>query len=102
MKNTYHPFRVPLADARKAMQLSQAELGRKLGWPQSHISKIERGLVDPHASNLLEMARVLGFELLLVPKRLLPVVKIVLRGELPQTLSLPEALLRENKEGDET
>ena len=43
------------------------------------MSKIERGTVDPQLSNLLEIARALGLELMLVPKRLVPAIRALTR-----------------------
>ena len=42
-------------------------IGRKLGLPQSHISRIEQGLTDPRLSTITDMARLLDQELVLVP-----------------------------------
>lgn len=39
----YRRFRHLLAEARRAAGLSQAELSRRLGRPQSFVSKYERG-----------------------------------------------------------
>lgn len=69
------PVIAELATARREAQLSQRALGKKIGLAQSHVSKIERGGVDPQLSSLLEMARALGLELMLVPKRLVPAVR---------------------------
>ena len=43
--------------------------------PQAHISKIENAAVDLKLSSLVELARVLGLELMLVPRRLVPAVQ---------------------------
>ncbi len=61
-----------LKAARLAMRINQSELGKKLGMPQSHISKIEQGVTDPRLSTVADMARVLDQELMLVPRQLLP------------------------------
>ena len=63
-----------LAKARTEKGLTQAELGQRLGVPQSHLSSIERGRTDPRVSSLLELARVLDLEIMLVPRELVPVV----------------------------
>ena len=67
--------------ARQDKGLKQSELGGKLGLPQSHISKIVQGATDPRLSTLTDMARVLDWELLLVPRAMLPVIRAVLSGE---------------------
>jgi transcriptional regulator with XRE-family HTH domain len=69
-----------LKQARKAKQFSQTDLSKALGLPQSHISKIESGKTDLRLSNLENMAHVLGFELMLVPKLLVPYVQASIDG----------------------
>src|SRR5512143_532022 len=54
---------------------SQAELGRRVGLPQMHISKIESGKVTPRFDTLLESVRVLDHDLILVPRDRIPVVR---------------------------
>ncbi len=75
------PFREALIAARKAKGLSQAALGDMLGLPQSHISKLERGLAEPRLSNFIDMARCLGLEPVLVPLPMVAIIKAVIRGE---------------------
>ncbi|MBV9330822.1 MAG: helix-turn-helix transcriptional regulator, partial [Alphaproteobacteria bacterium] len=57
-----------LRSARKSQRLSQAALGAKVGAPQSYISRVENGGVDLQTSSLVELARALDLELVLVPK----------------------------------
>ncbi len=64
-----------LQTARKSKNLSQRALGAKTGVPQSHISKIEAGTVDLKTSSLIEMARALDLELMLVARPLVTTVK---------------------------
>ena len=70
-----------LKSFRLANGLKQAELGQKLGLPQSHVSKIEQGVTDPRLSTVLDMARVLDQELVLVPRQLLPQLRALLYGQ---------------------
>jgi HTH-type transcriptional regulator / antitoxin HipB len=79
MNFPFHPLVAELAAARREAKLSQRALGKKVGLAQSHVSKIERGAVDPQLSNLLEIARALGLELMLVPNRLVPAVRALRR-----------------------
>lgn len=66
--------------ARQAKALTQKELGQRVGLPQSHISKIEKGAVDFQISSLVEIARALDLEVKLVPRAALPTVEGVVRA----------------------
>ena len=46
-----------LMGARKRKKLSQRALSKKVGMPQSQISRIENAAVDLQASSLIELAR---------------------------------------------
>ncbi len=59
---------------RKEKGISQRALSAKVGLPQGHISKIENGRVDLQTSSLIEIARALDLELVLIPRTLLPAV----------------------------
>ena len=52
-----------------------------MGLPQSHVSAIETGKVDPRLSNIIEMARLLDLELVPIPRALLPAVRAMLGGQ---------------------
>jgi transcriptional regulator with XRE-family HTH domain len=69
-----------LKTARESGGLSQRDLSAKAGVPQSHISKIEGGGADIRLSSLIELARALELELVLVPRHLVPAVEGVLRA----------------------
>ena len=71
--------------ARKAKGLTQKALGAKMGLPQSHISQIEAGKVDLRLSSLQEIARLLDFEPVLIPRPLLPAVRSIISGDRQQT-----------------
>lgn len=68
-----------LKQARESKGLSQRELGARIAVPQSHISKIESGTVDLKASSLIEFARALDLEVVLVPRSLVPAVEAMSR-----------------------
>ena len=51
--------------ARNRARLTQAELGRRLGLPQSQISRWERGQVEPSLETLRRLVRACGLELTL-------------------------------------
>ncbi len=72
-------MRQALIEARRQRGWSQAELGQRVGLPQMHISGIETGKVVPRFDTLLEIVRVLDYDLLLVPRDLVPVVQSLTR-----------------------
>ena len=84
-----------LKSARQEKQLTQRELSEKVKLPQSQISKIENGVVDLRLSSLVELSRALDFELMLVPRKLLPAVQSMTRKT---TRSAPE-FAKSSKEG---
>ena len=69
-----------LRDARRTRGLTQRALGDRVGLPQSHVSKIEQGIVDLQLSSLAEMARALDLEIRLVPRPLLSAVDGVIQS----------------------
>lgn len=69
-----------LRQARKDKGLTQRELGKRVGLPQSHISKIESGAVDLQVSSLAEIARALDLEVKLLPRRALPAIEGTVRA----------------------
>src|SRR5271163_2323458 len=72
-------LRRELKAARLERGWSQAELGRRLGLPQMHISGIETGKIVPRFDTLLDLVRVLGWDLLMVPRSLVPAVQALVR-----------------------
>ena len=80
MKYSVEHIGTILKNARLEKGLSQRALSVKSGVPQSHISKIESGLVDLQTSSLIELSRVLDLELMLVPRTLVHTVHALQRG----------------------
>ena len=74
-------MRCDLKEARQDRGWSQAELGRRVGLPQMHISGIESGKIVPRFDTLLDLVRVLGYDLLLVPRSLVPAVQGMIRDQ---------------------
>ncbi|PWG62713.1 helix-turn-helix domain-containing protein [Sediminicurvatus halobius] len=75
-----------LKAARKRKGFSQRALSARTGLPQAQISKIESAKVDLRLSSLVELARALELELMLVPRKAMPAVQAVIRsteGESP-------------------
>ena len=68
-----------LKSAREAKKLSQRALGEIAGMPQARISKIENAAVDLQASTLIELARALDLDVMLVPRKYVPAVKGLIR-----------------------
>ncbi len=58
-----------LNQARRAAGISQRELARRSGVPQSSIARIERGQQIPRADTLEKLLEGCGFELRLAPVR---------------------------------
>jgi transcriptional regulator with XRE-family HTH domain len=81
-----------LIAARRRAGLSQRALGAKVGVAQSHISKIERAAIDPQLSSLMELARALGLELMLIPVQLVPAVQTLRREAAPDPRQLPSTI----------
>ncbi|WP_182119613.1 helix-turn-helix transcriptional regulator [Acidovorax sp. FHTAMBA] len=61
-----------LAAARKAHQMTQAELAERAGLSRMTVQRTEGGDLDPRYSTLAEMARVLGMDIIAVPSSLRP------------------------------
>lgn len=68
--------------------MSQAALAKLAGVPQSHISKIENTGVDLRISSLTELARALDLELMLVPRKVVPAARSLIRQARPTPISL--------------
>lgn len=68
-----------LKAARHQRGWSQRALSMRAALPQSQISRIENGDVDPQLSTLLELARALELDLQLVPRSALTAVEAVVR-----------------------
>ena len=86
---------------RKKKGLSQRALSAKIGIPQSHISKIENGMVDLQTSSLIEIARTLDLELILVPRNLLPTIRALQNPSLMQKSTPAYQLPNEDDSDDD-
>ena len=69
-----------LKAGRLAKGLSQRALGAKAGMTQAQISMTEHGTVDLRLSSLMELARVLDLELMLVPRKAVSAAQALLRS----------------------
>lgn len=72
-------FSERLRDGRNAKHLSQRELSKLAGVPQSHISRIESNQVDLRLSSLIAIANALDLEVALVPRQAMPAVQSIAR-----------------------
>jgi transcriptional regulator with XRE-family HTH domain len=78
-----------IKDARTRQGVSQRELSANSGVPQAQISKFENGSVDLRLSSLVALARALGLELELIPRKAVPAVKSIVRSTAqPPTIDL--------------
>jgi transcriptional regulator with XRE-family HTH domain len=66
-----------LAEVRERLGLSQAALATSLGVSQANLSRIENG-TDLRVSTLVDIARSLRLEPMLVPKEHVPAVRALL------------------------
>ena len=69
-----------LKKARLQKGFSQKAVALMTGLQQSHLSKIENGLVDLKTSSLIELLRALDLELMLIPRILVRTVEALQRG----------------------
>lgn len=75
MVESIQPFIEQLQMARTLKGLSQRALASKVGITQSHLSKIEQGKVDVQLSTLLNLARVLDCDVVIVPRHMVAVIQ---------------------------
>lgn len=80
MKELIQEMVLLLKEARIKKGLSQRDLSAKIKTPQSHISKIEQGLIDLQVSSFIQMARSLELEVMLIPRPLINAVQGILRA----------------------
>lgn len=92
-------IRTLLKTARLKRGLSQFKLGELVGLPQMHISHIESGKTAPRFTTILELARVLGCDFLLVPRSLVPAVQSLIREQ--ENESAPRPLYADDSETNE-
>jgi transcriptional regulator with XRE-family HTH domain len=68
-----------LAERRRERGLSQTKLAERLGKSIPNVSRIEHG-ADLRVSTLLDVARELGLEPMLVPSEHVPAVRALMRS----------------------
>ncbi|OJW51116.1 MAG: hypothetical protein BGO67_12365 [Alphaproteobacteria bacterium 41-28] len=67
-----------LLKARKEKGFTQSELAKLVGLPQGHISSIEQGKIDIRISTLVQIARILDHEVMLIPRQFNSLVKAII------------------------
>lgn len=80
--------------------MSQRALANLVGIPQSHISKIERGLVDLQVSSLIQLSRVLDLELMFIPRILVSTVQALQHG-IQENATRPRPMYRLEEDENE-
>jgi len=95
MNPSLKDFSNHLRAARVAKNLSQRDLSKLAGVPQSHISKIESNQVDLRLSSLAALANALDLEVALVPRKAMPAVQSISRQAARATLAPPPAVTEE-------
>lgn len=74
-------MREALRETRRARGWSQEAFGRKVDLPQAHVSGIEAGKIVPRFDTLLDLVRALDFDLMMVPRSLVPAVQALIRDQ---------------------
>lgn len=87
--------------ARKKRGMSQRTLSSKTGIQQSHISKIEKGLIDLQISSLIEIARALDLELVLVSRSNLSAIQAINSLSSETSKSIPAYQLPNEEEDND-
>jgi transcriptional regulator with XRE-family HTH domain len=75
-------IRRALKRAREKRGWSQRKLASRVGLTQKHISSIESGKIVPRYDTLLELVRILDWDLMMVPRALVPAVQSMIRDHL--------------------
>tara|TARA_A100001391_G_C4952882_1_gene247720 strand:+ start:269 stop:598 length:330 start_codon:yes stop_codon:yes gene_type:complete len=70
-----------LRAAREAKGLRQSALARTIGMDPGHLSRIESGQSNPNIATLMEIARTLDLEIMLVPRERVPAVRAIVDRE---------------------
>lgn len=68
-----------LRATREKKGVSQRAFSKSIGIPQSRLSRIENGAIDLQTSSLLELARALDLEVMLIPREAVPMVESLIR-----------------------
>jgi len=75
MHPTVQQIAIHLREVRETRAISQRRLGERIGLTQAQISRFEGGRADLRLGSLVELARGLDLEVVLVPRRKVPAVE---------------------------
>jgi HTH-type transcriptional regulator / antitoxin HipB len=84
MRDEIEDIAKALKQARQANGMSQRALGERVGLPQTHISKIEKGATNIRLATLIELARALDLEVELIPRELTGLLQAVRNKSRPE------------------
>lgn len=101
MTNVVSDFARAIRVQRNRRGISQLELGERLKMPQSQIARFEAGERDIRLSTLMEIARALDLEPMLVPKRLIPAVRYMIEAPEQRTASGPRLVGNDPEDRDD-
>lgn len=90
-----------LQAARDRSGLTQRAFAEKAGTTQARVSKIENGETDARLSTIIEFARTLDLELMLVPRQHIPAIKAILAHAVPDDGLEPRPAHRLDEDDDE-
>lgn len=88
---TFHilPIAGELRRIREQRGATQGTVAAKAGFNATYLSKIEREQVDPRISTVQDIARALDYEILVVPRDLVPTIRSLMTpADEPSTPSL--------------
>lgn len=80
-----------LTNARQSRGLTQSQLSQLLKLPQSYISQVEQGKHDTKLSTLLNWARALDLELMLIPRKEVPTISYLIQKNKTGKEQIPAA-----------
>jgi transcriptional regulator with XRE-family HTH domain len=100
MQHSIRPLTDALRAAREKKALSQRAFSALLGITQGRLSRIETGATDLRTSSLLELARALDLEVMLVPRQLMPAVNSLIDQTASETAAAPRPAYRLDEDDD--
>lgn len=86
-----HDLFSSLSKVRRLKGVTQTKLSQLLKLPQSYISQVEQGKHDVKTSTLLNWARVLDLELMLIPRQQVPTVSYLIQTNKTDEKEIPPA-----------